>query len=61
MIRRDDVTITFEGVEEKVCQRFREELVGGMELTEDDLDQALDELPMPDGDDGLVPADEFYN
>ena len=59
VIREDDVTVTFEGDEEHVHQRFLEHLAE--QMTVDELEAAIDEYPMPTGDGGLVPAEEFYD
>ena len=59
VIREDDVTVTFVGDEERVQQRFLEHLAE--QMTVDEMEAAIDEYSMPASDEGLVPAEEFYD
>lgn len=56
MIREDDVTIVIQGDAETVRQRFYEHLDETLGTDGD----AIEAYPMPDPDEGLVPAEEFY-
>lgn len=60
VLREDDVTVTFEGDEERVHQRFLEYVAESFDISVDTLEADINSYPMPTGDDGLVPADEFY-
>ena len=59
VIREDDVTVTFEGDEGRVHQRFLEHLAE--QMTVEELEATIDEYSIPSSDDGLVPAEEFYD
>jgi hypothetical protein len=53
VIHDDGVTTVIQGDAAKVRRRFEEYLPEG--------DATVEEYPMPDSDDGLVSADEFYS
>lgn len=59
VIHEDDVTTIIQGDRETVNQRLYEQLAEDFNTTVEDL-AAVDEYPMPNGDEGIVPADEFY-
>jgi hypothetical protein len=61
VVHEDGVTTVIQGDAEKVEQRFHEQLADDLDTTVEELDAAVGEYPMPDSDEGLVPADEFYD
>lgn len=56
VIREDDVTIVIQGPSEDVQERLYDHLDD--KLGTDGAE--IEEYPMPDTDEGLVPAEEFY-
>lgn len=60
VIREDDVTIVIQGPSEKVEQRLWQELADEFGMSVEEMNQQVEEYPMPDSDEGLVPAEEFY-
>jgi hypothetical protein len=61
VIHEDGVTTVIQGDAEKVEQRFTEQLADDLDTAVEELDAAVEEYPMPDSDEGLVPAEEFYD
>lgn len=61
IFRGDDVTVTVEGDEEAVEERWQEHLADFFDTTVEEMETAVEELPMPDPEDlEVVPAEEFY-
>jgi len=61
IFRGDDVTVTIEGDEEAVEERWQEHLADLFDTTVEEMETAVEELPMPDPEDlEAVPAEEFY-
>jgi hypothetical protein len=60
VIHEDGVTTVIQGDAEKVEQRLNEQMADDLDTTVEELDAAVEEYPMPDADEGLVPAEEFY-
>jgi hypothetical protein len=56
VLREDGMTIVIQGDAEKVRQRFNDHLDETLGIDRD----TLDDLPHPDPDSGLVPAEDFY-
>ena len=61
IFRGDDVTVTVEGDEEAVEEQWQEHLADLFDTTVEEMETAVEELPMPDPEDlEVVPAEEFY-
>lgn len=61
VIHEDGVTTVIQGDAEKVERRFKEQQAADLDMTVEELDKSIEEYPMPDSDEGLVPAKEFYD
>ncbi|EMA53735.1 hypothetical protein [Halococcus salifodinae] len=61
VIHEDGVTTVMQGDAEKVKHRFKQQRADDLDMTVEELDAAIEEYPMPDSDEGLVPAEEFYD
>lgn len=60
VLREGGVTHIIQGPEEDVEQRLWEEVADDLGMSMEELTDA-DDYPMPDPDEGLVPAEEFYS
>jgi hypothetical protein len=60
VLSEDDVTHVIQGPEESVEQRLWQEVADDVGMTVEEMEQ-VDDYPMPDPDEGLVPADEFHD
>lgn len=60
VLQEDNVTVTFEGNEEDVNERFREHLAESSDLSIEEWEAEISDLSMPQSEEGVVPADEFY-
>jgi len=61
IFRGDDVTVTVEGDEEAIEERWQEHLADLFDTTVEEMETAVEELPMPDPKDlEASPAEEFY-
>ena len=61
VIHEDGVTTVIQGDAEKVEQRFKEQRAADLDMTVEGLDSAVEEYPTPDGDEGLVRAEDFHD
>lgn len=61
VIHDDGLTTVIQGDAEKVEQRFKQQRADDLDMTVEELNDAIEEYPMPDSDEGLVPAEEFYD
>ena len=61
VIHEEGVTTVIQGGAKKVEQRFNEQLANDLDTTVEELDVTVEKYPMPDSDEGLVPAKEFYD
>ena len=59
VLQENKVTVTFEGDEKEVNKRFLEHLAESA-LSLEELDAKIAEMSLPRSNEGLVPADEFY-
>ena len=61
VIHEDGVTTVIQGDAEKVEQRFKQHRADDLDMSVEELNAAIEEYPMPDSDEGLTPAEEFYD
>lgn len=61
MIHEEGVTTIIQGDVETVEQRFKERRAADLDMIVEELTAAIEEYPMPDSDEGVVPAEEFYD
>lgn len=61
VIEEEGVTTVIQGDVQKVRRRWREIQAEDADMTVGEFDAAVSEYPMPDPDENLVPANEFYD
>lgn len=59
VLQENNVTVTFEGDEKAVNERFLEHLAESVELSPEEIEAKISDMPFPRSDKGVVSADEF--
>lgn len=61
VLQENNVTVTFEGDEKEVNERFLEHLAESAKLSLEELEAEIVDIPFPRSEEGVVPAEKFYD